>query len=49
MPSSMTWAGYEFLDASKNETVWTKAKKAVGNSSFDVLKTVLVGLQQKRA
>ncbi len=44
MPLSMTWLGHEFLDASRNETVWEKAKKAVGSSSFDVLKAVLVRL-----
>ena len=44
IPLSMTWSGHEFLDDSKNETVWEKAKKSVGSSSFDVLKAVLVGL-----
>ncbi|MCL5770137.1 MAG: DUF2513 domain-containing protein [Planctomycetes bacterium] len=43
IPRSTTWAGHEFLDNSKDETVWAKAKRASGNSSFDMLKAVLVG------
>ena len=41
---SITWSGYEFLDDTKDETVWKKAKKAAGNNSFDVLKAVLTVL-----
>lgn len=41
---SITWSGYEFLDDTKDETVWEKAKKVAGNNSFDVLKAVLIGL-----
>jgi len=42
----LTWAGHEFLDAARNETVWNKAKAFVqekaGTVSFDVLKVLLV-------
>lgn len=42
---SLTWTGHEFLDAARNETVWTEATRLivskVGTVTFDVLKTVL--------
>jgi hypothetical protein len=44
---SLTWAGHDFLDASRNESTWEKAKRAAGTAggmSFDVLKAVLIGL-----
>src|SRR5688572_12098241 len=38
----MTWAGHEFLDNARNETVWNKVKATVaakgGGASFEVLK-----------
>lgn len=41
----LTWAGHEFLDAARNEGVWTKAKSAVlnatGGASLDLLKRAL--------
>lgn len=44
----ITWAGHEFLDASRNASFWEKAKKVAlektGALSYDVLKTVLVQL-----
>jgi hypothetical protein len=42
----MTWAGYEFLDACRDEGRWVKAKETItrmgGNVSLDLLKSVLV-------
>mgnify|MGYP001309321571 CR=1 FL=1 len=42
---SLTWEGHEFLDAARNEKVWTKVKKKIaeegGSIPFDVLKHVL--------
>ncbi|MBS4045088.1 MAG: DUF2513 domain-containing protein [Alphaproteobacteria bacterium] len=29
---SLTWAGHEFLDNARNETIWQKAKEKVGTS-----------------
>lgn len=41
LPINITWAGHEFIDAAKNETVWAKAKtkvlKPAGGIAFDVL------------
>lgn len=46
MLSSVTWAGHDFLDAAKDNTVWERAKKKVLSSSasftFDLLKDLLV-------
>ena len=46
MITSVTWAGYEFLDAARSDTVWNRAKSAVitgaGGLAFDVLKAVLI-------
>ena len=43
---SMTWEGYDFLDAARNDTIWKKAKKkcleATGGLAIDVLKASLV-------
>lgn len=44
-PISLTWAGHEFLDAARNDTVWNAAKDKIGKSalsvSFEVFKGVL--------
>lgn len=44
----ITWAGHEFLDSSRNASIWEKAKniaiEKTGALSFEVLKTVLVQL-----
>ncbi len=41
MPLHLTWAGYEFLEAAKDETLWGKAKEKVlkpaGGAAFGVL------------
>lgn len=40
-PLNLTWAGYEFLEAAKDETLWGKAKERVikpaGGVAFGVL------------
>lgn len=40
-PLNLTWAGYEFLEAAKDETLWGKAKthviKPTGGVAFGVL------------
>lgn len=50
-PMSLTWQGHEFLDASRDETRWNKAKKLTlekgGGLIFDVLKDVLVQLAKQ--
>lgn len=44
-PNSLTWAGHEFLDAARNETVWNKAIPSLKEKSmtvpFEVLKAVV--------
>jgi hypothetical protein len=44
----LTWPGHEFLDASRKDSVWQKAKSTVlektGGLSFEVLKAVVVQL-----
>jgi len=46
IPTCLTWQGHEFLDACRNESVWTKAKEKIksigGEVPLDVLKTVLI-------
>jgi len=48
MPKCLTWAGHEFLDAARNDTVWNKAKEVVkekgGAIPFEVLKVLLTKL-----
>lgn len=44
---SMTWAGHDFLDSVRDETVWAKTKeitKSVGSVSFSSLKTIAEGV-----
>lgn len=45
IPTRLTWLGHEFIDSSRNENLWTKAKttvlKKAGGLSFDVLLYVL--------
>jgi hypothetical protein len=47
LPKRLTWAGHEFLDAAKNETVWRSAKAFVvektGTLTMELLK---VGLSE---
>lgn len=46
----ITWEGHEFLDASRNVSLWEKAKKLAlektGALSFEVLKAILVQLSK---
>ena len=47
IPTAITWAGYEFLEASRNEENWSKAKsaaKSAGGMALDVLKSILMSL-----
>lgn len=44
MVQRLAWEGHEFLDAVRNDTVWTKTKKVFTEKgvdmSFDLVKTV---------
>jgi hypothetical protein len=48
MPFGLTWAGHDFVDIIKNESIWNKATDIVSTKlsglPFDVLKAVLIGL-----
>ena len=50
-PFSLTWQGHEFLEASRNDTYWNKAKDLVnsksGALSFDVLKALLISMAKE--
>jgi hypothetical protein len=46
-PVRLTWDGYEFLDAARDEKLWDRAKGLVGQAgamAFEVLQQVLVKL-----
>ena len=46
MLMSVTWAGHDFIDAARDNTIWNKTKSSVLSSglsfTFDLLKEVLV-------
>jgi len=48
MPLWMSWAGYEFLDAARNDGVWNKAKGMLSDKGlgmgFETFKTLLLKL-----
>jgi hypothetical protein len=37
----LTWSGYEFLDAVKTESVWSKLKELLGKQAISIPGTVL--------
>jgi hypothetical protein len=45
-PFSLTWQGHEFLEASRNETIWNNVKDVIKNKSvgmsFDLIKALLI-------
>ncbi|MFG0541756.1 DUF2513 domain-containing protein [Pseudomonas sp. YQ_5] len=45
-PFSLTWAGHEFLDAARDNTIWSKAKNTclerAGALSFELVKDLLI-------
>ena len=47
----ITWAGYDFLDAVRSETVWEDTKASIGDrlgtASFEVVKTVAAAVAMK--
>ena len=48
VPTRLTWAGHEFLDAARDDGRWTKAKGTIrekaGTVAFEVLKELLAQL-----
>jgi hypothetical protein len=52
LPVRLTWAGHEFLDAAKNDTIWHQAKEAAGKAgglALGVLKPILIQLSIEAA
>ena len=45
-PRSLTWAGHEFLDAARNDTVWNKALSTLKDKApsvpFEIVKAVVI-------
>ena len=52
IPLNITWAGYEFLDAAREPTVWEAAKKKVSSAvvsvGFEVMKLVLAAIAKEK-
>jgi len=50
MIRGLTWAGHEFLEASRDDSRWNKAKKIIsektGSFSFEILKSILMDLMK---
>lgn len=47
--NGLTWAGHDFLDASRDEGRWIKAKTVINEmkgASFEIIKTVLIVLMK---
>lgn len=48
VPKRLTYAGHEFIEASRRDTLWQKAKtialEKTGGLSVDVLKAILIKL-----
>jgi hypothetical protein len=53
MPQRLTWEGHEFLEATRDDGLWKKAKDTTlskgGGLTLDVLKAVLVELAKRAA
>lgn len=51
-PERMTWAGHEFLDASRDEALWNEAKRrveaTVGTAPFEVFRDLLMRMTRER-
>jgi hypothetical protein len=51
-PERMTWAGHEFLDAARNDALWSEARRRierrVGSAPFEVLRELLLQLARER-
>ncbi len=49
---NLTWAGHDFLDAARDETVWRTAKEKVlkpgASWTFELLKEILKGLARQQ-
>lgn len=48
----LNWAGHDFLDAARNESIWQQMKKKLKDSALelplDLIKEILVGILKDR-
>lgn len=53
IPEALTWAGHEFLDSVRNETVWRKLKAVMKDKGltlpFSVMQTLALRILEKMA
>jgi len=51
-PQRLTWAGYEFLDAARSESLWQQARRKVGETietcAFGTLQALLLYLARQQ-
>lgn len=45
--TGLTWEGYDFIEAARNETVWRKAMKAVTENGGGITLEIMKGLLKK--
>jgi hypothetical protein len=52
IPTRLTWAGHDFLDAARNDTIWGKAKAKLAEVgigvSMEVMKATLIALAKEK-
>jgi hypothetical protein len=52
LPGPLTWAGHDWLDATRNDTIWNKVKSKLSTEgvtvSFDVAKALATSLVMAR-
>lgn len=50
-PERITWAGYEFLDAARNDALWRQAKRrverSVGSAPFEIVRELLESMAKE--
>ena len=50
-PERVTWTGYEFLDAARNDALWHEAKRrverSVGSAPFEIVRELLVSMARE--
>ncbi len=47
--NDLTWKGHDFLDATKDETIWNKAKESVLKPTASMTYSVLLSWLEKKA
>lgn len=51
-PERMTWAGHEFLDAARNDEIWSEVKdrveRGVGSAPFSIFHELLIRRNRER-